>query len=577
MFGVSILLVAGLALLLRRSWLGLGVRAAGQLPDTARLMGVRPAAVARFNWALGGALAGLAGVLYAPLTNINAATFTFLLVKTVGAALIGGLVSLPLTFAGGIALGLVETLLPHFWARPGSASVGVAALVVVALMINTKRLALYAAHAAPSAPMATPGRAALGLAESLVGFGDIGRRVPRVVWLAVALGAAALPLQSEFQAAVGLHIVFYGLAGLSLVLITGSAGQPSLMQMGFVGVGAYAITTAAYHGVSFGTALALGVACCFVVGLGVGFLTLRFRGVEFAILTLTLAAMVSESVLADPRLFSTLSTPQFLGLDLLNPRSAYFVMLGFTAVAFLIVRNVRRSAWGGALVSLRHGKRILAHSGGSATRMEATAFAISCAIAGLAGGVYALLVGQFGSFQFAPLYSITLLLAALVGGLRSLWGPVLTGVIFGVGPVLLQKMSVDVSNGYPQIVSSLLVLVLLVAAPDGLASLGDWARATLARAPSTPVFRGRPFPETSRQAIAGTLARSSEQRLLPRRAPSRPGAAPMLHRHGGGAVPRLPRAGAVRPDSGFAPANGSAGHMTREILTIGATPDTKEV
>ena len=506
-------------------------------------MGVRPAAVARFNWALGGALAGLAGVLYAPLTNINAATFTFLLVKTVGAALIGGLVSLPLTFAGGIALGLVETLLPHFWARPGSASVGITALVVVALMSNTKRLALYAVHASSPATTAARVELALGLAESLVGLGAIGRRVPRVVWPAVALGVAAIPLQSEFRAAIGLHVVFYVLAGLSLVLITGSAGQPSLMQMGFVGVGAYTITTATYHGVSFGAALALGVTCCFVVGLAVGALTLRFRGVEFAILTLTLAAMVSEGVLADPRLFSTLSTPRFLGLDLLHPRSVYIVMLGFTAVRVFsscamsgVPRGAERSSHSGTGRGSSPIRRQCDADGGDRVRH------LVRHRGSRRRGLRACWWASSAPSSSSPLYSITLLLAALVGGLRSLWGPVLTGVIFGVGPIVLQRLTLETSNAYPQIVSSLLVLVLLVAAPDGLASLGDWARATLARAPSTPVFRGRPFPATSRRAMAGGLARSPGRCLLPRCAPRSPGATHLLHRPGGGAVPRLPRA-----------------------------------
>src|SRR5258708_7734947 len=86
-------LVPRVGLLLRRRGFGLGVRAAGQWPAVARLMGVSPVAPSRFNWALGGGLAGLAGVLIGPVTVVNIGTFSFLLVKAVGATLIGGLVS----------------------------------------------------------------------------------------------------------------------------------------------------------------------------------------------------------------------------------------------------------------------------------------------------------------------------------------------------------------------------------------------------------------------------------------------------------------------------------------------------
>src|SRR5258705_5851924 len=129
-FLLSVVLVVGLAVILPRTWFGLGVRAADQLPDVARLMGLRPSSVSRFNWAIGGALSGLAGVLIAPITVVNIGTFSFLLVKAVAAALIGGLVSLPITFAAGIGLGLIEALLPRYLTTQGSPAVPIAAVVM---------------------------------------------------------------------------------------------------------------------------------------------------------------------------------------------------------------------------------------------------------------------------------------------------------------------------------------------------------------------------------------------------------------------------------------------------------------
>jgi branched-chain amino acid transport system permease protein len=485
-FAASVVLVALVALFLRRSWFGLGVRAAGQLPEEARLMGIRPAQVSRFNWALGGALAGLAGVLIAPIAVVNIGTFSFLLVKAVAAGLLGGLVSLPLTFVGGIGIGLVEAVTPHFWERGGSSAVGIAALY-----LNRRRLVLYRGSGQHRPPRtAPPGRFALGIATWLRGIDDVRRRVPTPAWIIAGLVALSVPLRSEFYGAVGLNVLFWALLALSLVLVTGSGGQPSLMQMGFAGIGAYSVGTALHHGLPFAAGLAIGVAACLLLGLGVGYLALQFRGVEFAIVTLTVAAAISDFVLTDRALKSTIEAPELFGLDLVQPQHAFLVMLVFAALAFLVVHNVRRFTWGRSLGSLREESRILAHFGVDSRRAESLSFAISSAVAGLAGATYALMVNLFGPFQFIPLFSITVLLVGVVGGLRSLWGPVIAGLIFGFGPTLVQNLSTNAANAYPQIFSSLLALVLVVGAPDGLASLFAWSRSVTARAPVKPAIRG---------------------------------------------------------------------------------------
>src|SRR5581483_2790608 len=171
-FLVSIVVIALVGLLLRRSWFGLGVRAAGQLPDVARLMGVSPVAVSRFNWALGGGLAGLAGVLIGPVTVVNIGTFSFLLVKAVGATLIGGLVSLPLTFAGGIGIGVAEAIVPHYWKTPGTASVATAVIVLGMLYVYGKRFAVLG-YAGPTHDTAASGPVAVVVARALCGLRDL--------------------------------------------------------------------------------------------------------------------------------------------------------------------------------------------------------------------------------------------------------------------------------------------------------------------------------------------------------------------------------------------------------------------
>src|SRR5262249_33724169 len=153
------------------------------------------------------------------------------------------------------------------------------------------------------------------------------------------------------------------------------------------------------------------------------------------------------------------------------------VLLAFTMV---LVFNFRRSALGVSFRTLRSGPSLLSTFGVDAGRLELTVFTLSAGIAGAAGVVYGLLVSSFTTFQFIPLIGVIVLLAGFVGGLRSLMGPLIAGVIFGYGPTLASHLSTKSANAFPQIASSALALLLVVAAPDGLAGIGGWARRSVA-------------------------------------------------------------------------------------------------
>ncbi|MGH2689115.1 MAG: branched-chain amino acid ABC transporter permease, partial [Actinomycetota bacterium] len=373
-----------------------------------------------------------------------------------------------------------------------------------------------------------PGRLAVASARALSSLSELTGAIPRPVRLLAGAGVLALPMVNEYYAAVGVNVLYWTLLALSLYVITGLVGQPSLMQMGFVGIGAFAIGTGLRHGVPVPVGLVVGVAICFGLGLVVGYISLRFRGLEFAIVSLTLGAAVSDFLLTRPELSSQISGPSFFGIDLLTSRNALLVMGGFTVLSFWAVWNLQRCGWGRSLHAIEEGQDgLLRHVGVNTTGAEVVLFAISGAIAGLAGVTYALIVNLFGAFEFIPLYSIAALLAAVVGGLGSLWGPVIAGVLFGYGPYLAERVSVNAANAYPQIASSLLALILIVRCPGGLASLFAWARQTVARSPEearVARFRGhivdldgsreRPLDRSDHPAAGqGPLRRSPLPRL----------------------------------------------------------------
>jgi len=532
---VSLSVMSVIALVLSRSWFGLGVRAAGQRPDVVRLFGVKPATTSRFNWALGGALSGLAGVLIAPISVVNIGTFSFLLVKAVAAALLGGLVSLPLTFAGGLVLGAVEAVTPRFFDKTGSATLGIAAVVLISVVRNRRQLAsITSALGLAGASVAPPGRAIVGVARVVDSWSRVLRRVPTPVWLLVIAGVAIIPMRDDYYGAIGLNVLFYALLALSLTLPAGDAGQPTFLQIGFAGISAYTVSTLNGKDVPYAASALIAIGLAMLAGLVIGLIALKFRGAAFAILSLTFAAVISDFVLNLNSFEQSVVSPTFLGMDLLSSRRAFLVALFLFIVSVWLVYNFRRSGKGLCLRTLREGPRLLSTFGVNAARLEVSVFTLSAGIAGAAGVVYSLLVSSFTTFQFIPLLGVIILLAGFVGGLRSLAGPLIAGLIFGYGPIVIAKFS-DSSEAFPQIASSSLALILVVLAPGGLASLGQWSSDLVAKSGtrSTAVgFRGagvlpesfEPSPLSSpkvRRRLRGAPIATATLRRHPRDARSR--------------------------------------------------------
>ena len=195
---IAILTVAGagavgLGIFLVRTRFGSGVRAVAENPEAARLMGVSLTRVARFNWALGAAMAGMAGILIAPLQILTGATFPLLLTKALAATLFGGLVSLPLTFAGGLVVGVVESLTTFHTSVPGRTDAALA--VVMVLLAFRRNWPVEVRETGPISAGWTPSSGLRRLAPWLAGVG-----------LVVAI---VVPARSNYWAFVGGRGLFF--------------------------------------------------------------------------------------------------------------------------------------------------------------------------------------------------------------------------------------------------------------------------------------------------------------------------------------------------------------------------------
>jgi branched-chain amino acid transport system permease protein len=301
-------------------------------------------------------------------------------------------------------------------------------------------------------------------------------------------------LTDSYYASIGMNVLFYTLVVLSLVVMTGLSNQPSLMQAGLVGIGAYTLATGVSKGMSFGSAVVLAIFLGALGGVVAGVISIWFRRLEFAIITLVLGAAISDYVLADGRLKASILAPNAFGMDLLDSRKALALMGAISLVLFFLVGRLKSSTIGTALRASADMDERVGHFGISPARWEIAAFALSGGIAAFAGCTFLLVSSSVTPFQFGPIVSLTFLVSAVVGGFGSLYGPVLAGVIFGYGPTLLaNSSSSDSANAYPAILAASLALVLLVRAPGGLSGLFRQAQQNLGRMPAestTGVFRG---------------------------------------------------------------------------------------
>lgn len=461
-FVVAAVASATLAVFLYRTRFGTAIRAVAQDAEAARLSGVALPSVARFNWALGAALAASTGVLVAPLQYVSAGTYPLLLAKSLAATLVGGLASLGLAFVGGLVVGIIESVAVVRFETPGAPELCVLLLVVAVLALRRRW------PAAPEPPAPAPRR-----------------RPARLEGLRAALAPVALPLavtgvgmamvvpsQSTYWAFVGGRALFFAIEALSLVLLAGWAGQVSLMHGAYVGIGAFGTAYAVQeHDLPLAVALLVASLAGMALGAVAALPALRLSGLQFAVASLAFSGAASAWLFQWRDLPRSLPRGSLLGIDLASDIAVYYVMLAVGAVLFVAAWNLRRSSFGSLVIAAREDPTMVSHFGASAARVRVPTFLFASFAASLGGGLYAVLVSGLSAGDFSLLLSMSLLVYAVAGGIRSLLGPVLAAVAFGVVPQLLQVQSGTAASAVPDIVAGALVVGLLVARPDGLASL----------------------------------------------------------------------------------------------------------
>ncbi|MBF6212267.1 branched-chain amino acid ABC transporter permease [Nocardia puris] len=276
-----------------------------------------------------------------------------------------------------------------------------------------------------------------------------------------------------FQLAMAL---VYVTALLGLNLLVGQAGQISLGHGAFLAIGAY---TAAVMMDRWDThyALTIPVAAVvtFVLGFALGVPALRLRGLYLALVTLSIAIFLVPLL---KRFESVTGGSMGLTLDKPSPPAwtglaedqwLYLLALVVALAGVVVVAGVRRSRVGRALNAIRDNETAAEVMGVRAAHYKTLAFAWSAMLAGVAGCVYTWVIAYVSPDSFAVTLSITLLAGLVVGGLGSLWGPVLGGFFVMYVPGFAQ----DVNQAAPGVVFGLSIIAVMYLAPGGLAGLAE--------------------------------------------------------------------------------------------------------
>lgn len=465
------LVALGLGAFLRATRYGVAIRGAAENEERASLLGVPTRRLSTIVWALAALLSAVAVLLrvsivgFSSFSGVSGGGSTLLLF-TLAAAVIGRMESLPRTIAAAIFLGVFQEAVTWSYANTTVVDALLVAVILVALLLQ--RGVLSRAHDTGIASWDAMREARPVPVEV--------RRHPEVravTWALKLLGigaAVALPLVLRPSQENALTIVvIYAIVAVSLVVLTGWAGQISLGQFALAGFGG-ATTALLYgrHDLHIVAALIAGVVVAGLVSLLIGLPALRVRGPFLAVTTLAFAVTAFSYFLngryLDWFIEPVIETPRPFGVSLERDWQLYELCLGGLVLVLWGARNLRASRIGRVLVAARDNEAAAEAATIDVTKAKLAAFVIAGMIAGFAGALYVIQQEGLHTDAFGPQVSLKLFSMVVIGGLTSLPGAIL-------GAAYVRGAEFFLPNGWDLFVSGVGVLALLMVLPRGLAAL----------------------------------------------------------------------------------------------------------
>jgi branched-subunit amino acid ABC-type transport system permease component len=458
-FILAIVIAGGIAFLFRRTRSGVAMRAVVDDPDLLQLNGGRPETLATLSWAGGAFLAALAGILITPIqgTAMSANALTLLVIDAFAAAMFGRLKSLPRTFVGAIVLGLATNyVIAYFpanewtWTGAFRSSIPMILLFVVLLALPQDRLR---------------GTTVLRTRERF--------RMPTVrnAWIAGLVLVVVIWALRTIMATTAINTLAYGITlsiiALSLVLLTGFAGEINLAALSFGAIGTivvfhYGVTGSGNDARMTLWGILLAAVVTALVGAVVALPALRLRGLYLALATMAFGVFVSRMVLTEigeRELFGirfsifqggslTIPRPEVGPLDFKSNESFLILVTVLFALMSIGLIYLRRSNYGRRLAAMKDSPAACATLGMSVVRLKLSVFMLSAAIAGIGGVMMSAQLGSVNLDRFDIFLSLSVLLLTVVGGIGYASGALFSGVLFGCSFLAMQNTLTKLGQDY---------------------------------------------------------------------------------------------------------------------------------
>lgn len=477
--GLSVALVLVLTLVYRRTKFGMATTAVAENEFAFSGLGRSASLIAGVNWAVGGVLAGVAGVFIAPFESIQPGQATSLLIPALAVALFGSFRSFPAVLGGGLLVGVAQSELALYASNGPLANLtGLSSslpflIIIVILAVRGRAL---------------PSRDFVGSTLPKIGQGRLSAGW-LAFWLAVAVVLVVF-LSDNWVIALTTGTVFC-VTLLSMVVVTGYAGQLSLAQVSIGGFGVLvASQLVASQGWPMPAAAIAGILATLPLGLVIGLPALRTRGVTLAVVTLGLADTLNSMVFQRNDITGgesglSVGNARIFGLtidELTYPRRyAIFTLLLFGILAFAVA-NLRRSSIGKLLIAVRSNERAAASLGINVTSAKLYAFVVASAIAACGGLLAAWELPYVTFTSFDPFTSINAVVSATLGGIGYIAGAVVGGYGTAPGGIGGQIISNIGLGQYLALISGGLLLINIIFNPNGVVpNTIDMARSSFGR------------------------------------------------------------------------------------------------
>jgi ABC-type branched-subunit amino acid transport system ATPase component/branched-subunit amino acid ABC-type transport system permease component len=437
-------LISGLALwiLVRHTPLGLRMRATVDKDRLAAFRGVNTTQVSVTASVLSTVLAGLAGVVAAPIIGLSPGNFNLILFVAAGAAVIGGFRSIPLAIAGGFALGVCENLFAGYAARGFLSSItGLGtALPSIVLLLGLLFLGRQRRRSAGQAVEPQPD------VDVVSDFGKWRRRLP---WLiaGAAVVIYTLVIANPYWQGLMIQGIALGFVFLSITLITGLGGIVSLAQGTFASAsGLFVCFFFSHLGWPIIPSALVAIAIAIAMGVIVALPSVHLEGLALTLSSLALAFICSYvlfqvAILQNNGAGWTITPPHWGPLNLTDPRVMAVVYFLLLAAGCWVVGNIRRSLTGRGTLTVRASSAAAKSVGIYPTRNKLFVFALCATFAGIGGVLLALQQGQISPDSYPAATSMIWVATAVVFGVERPAGAVIAGIVTALSPGVIAEFT----------------------------------------------------------------------------------------------------------------------------------------